>query len=40
MSAIEMQTHLQELEASALIGKPFDLDALYSAVDDVLTKPG
>ena len=39
LSALDLSSdRLQELRANALIGKPFDLDVLYSAVADVLPK--
>ena len=39
ISALDLSsTRLEELGADALIGKPFDLDVLYSAVADVLAK--
>ncbi len=39
ISALDLSsTKLEELRADALIGKPFDLDVLYSAVADVLAK--
>jgi CheY-like chemotaxis protein len=40
LSALDLSSErLQELRADALIGKPFDLDVLYGAVQDVLPKP-
>ena len=39
ISALDLSSpRLEELGADALIGKPFDLDALYGAVADVLAK--
>lgn len=39
ISALDLSSpRLEELGADALIGKPFDLDALYSAVADVLAR--
>lgn len=40
ISALDLSSsRLEELDADALIGKPFDLDVLYSAVADALAKP-
>jgi len=37
LSALDISAErLSELRADALIGKPFDLDVLYNAVEDVL----
>jgi two-component system response regulator MprA len=39
LSALDLTSdRLQELRADALVGKPFDLDVLYGAVQDVLPK--
>ena len=39
ISALDLSSdRLKELDADALIGKPFDLDVLYGAVADVLAK--
>ena len=39
ISALDLSSpRLEELGADALVGKPFDLDALYSAVAEVLAK--
>jgi len=39
VSALDLSSeHLEELDASAVIGKPFDLDTLYDAVESALSK--
>lgn len=39
LSALDLSNErLEELRADALLAKPFDLDALYSAVDTVLRR--
>ncbi len=39
VSALDLSSErLEELRADALIGKPFDLDMLYAAVQDVLAR--
>jgi two-component system response regulator MprA len=39
VSALDLSSErLEELGASAILGKPFDLDTLYAAVQDVLPR--
>ena len=39
VSALDLSSeHIEELRAGAVIGKPFDLDTLYSAVEEVLKR--
>ena len=39
VSALDLSSaHVEELRAGAIIGKPFDLETLYGAVEDVLRR--